>query len=78
MSEEHLLVLPERDDALSLAAELTELGLADVRVHREALAGEDDAEDVEWAVYAVSPPGWRERLSDLAEAHEGWYDPHPR
>lgn len=73
----HLLILPDRDDAERLADELVEAGLSDVRVHREALAGEDDAEDVEWAIHVVAPPSWRERLEALAEAHDGWYDAHP-
>ena len=55
---------------------------------REALAGEDDSEDHEWAVHVVeemvadeSGPvecGLRDRFSALAEEHGGWYDPEPR
>ena len=48
---EHLIVLPDRDDAERLADELREEGFTEVRVVREALAGEDDSEDHEWAIY---------------------------
>ena len=52
--------------------------------HVEALAGEDDSEDHEWAVY-VRVPRRSEgedavvagRLAALAEQHGGWYDPQP-
>jgi len=79
---EHLLVLPEREVAEELADELALEGFARVRVIREALAGEDDAEDHDWAVYVrdvdgADPDRTRSRLQALAEAHEGWYDPDP-
>jgi hypothetical protein len=78
---EHLLVLRERDVAEELADELALEGFAEVRVIREALAGEDDAEDHDWAVYVrdddADPAPTRSRLQALAEAHEGWYDPDP-
>ena len=48
---EHLIVLPDRDDAERLADELRQEGFTEVRVVREALAGEDDSEDHEWAIY---------------------------
>ena len=76
---EHLVVLPERDVAEEVAEQLAAEGLTHVRVVREALAGEDDAEDHEWAVHVRTPddPVWTERLSELASAHDGWYDPDP-
>ncbi len=76
---EHLVVLPERDDAEEVAEQLAAEGLTHVRVVREALAGEDDAEDHEWAVHVRTPddPAWVERLTALAQAHDGWYDPDP-
>ena len=76
---EHLLVLPERQAAESLADELEAEGLPEVRVVREALAGEDDSEDHEWAVYVRTPPepAYAVRLAALAVAHGGWYDPDP-
>jgi hypothetical protein len=83
---EHLLVFPDRDTADEVAAELVEEGFA-ARVVREALAGEDDSEDHEWAVHVVeenvadeSGPvegGLRDRFSALAEERGGWYDPEP-
>ena len=48
---EHLLVFPDREVADEVAEELSGEGFSEVRVVREALAGEDDAEDHEWAVY---------------------------
>ena len=46
---------------------------------REALAGEDDSEDHEWAVYVRTPsdPAYAVRFQALAAAHDGWYDPDP-
>jgi hypothetical protein len=80
-------VLPEREAAEALADELEAEGLPEVRVVREALAGEDDSEDHEWAVHVreemvadESGPvegGLRDRFEALAREHGGWYDPHP-
>jgi hypothetical protein len=76
---QHLIVLPERDAAEEVADELQAEGWADVRVVREALAGEDDSEAHEWAVYVRTPPdpAHAARFQALAAAHEGWYDPDP-
>ena len=84
---DHLLVFPERDVAEQVADSLSDEGFTDVRVVREALAGEDDSEDHEWAVHVhegmvadESGPvegGLRERFEALAQEHGGWYDPHP-
>ena len=84
---EHLLVFPDRDIAEQVAAELIEEGFSHVRVVREALAGEDDSDDHEWAVFVredmvadeAGPVegGLRERFSALVEEHGGWYDPEP-
>jgi hypothetical protein len=81
---EHLIVLPDRDDAERIADELREEGFTDVRVVREALAGEDDSEDHEWAIYVreemvddeTGPvaEGLKERFVALADEHDGWYD----
>lgn len=77
---EHLLVLPQRDVAEELADELESEGLFDVRVVRDALAGEDDSEDHEWAVYVRTPPepAYAVRFEALAARHGGWYDPDPQ
>ena len=76
---QHLIVLPGRDEAEALAADLEAEGLPDVRVVREALAGEDDSEAHEWAVYVRTPPdpAYAVRFEALATAHDGWYDPDP-
>lgn len=81
---EHLIVLPDRDDAERIAEELRDEGFTEVRVVREALAGEDDSEAHEWAIYVReemvaddSGPvgqGLKERFAALAEEHDGWYD----
>ena len=85
---EHLLVFPDKDVAEEVAAELAEEGFTEVRVVREALAGEDDSEDHDWAVHVVeemvtdeSGPvesGLRDRFTALASDRGGWYDPHPQ
>ncbi|MFJ9695389.1 hypothetical protein [Kitasatospora sp. NPDC101183] len=74
-----LLVLPDRDAAEeaaeTLAAELP--GLDQPEIVRDALAGEDDAEDAQWLV-VLDPPadGWTpallHTLDTLAATHEGW------
>lgn len=83
---EHLMVFPDRDDAERVADDLIDEGFLDVRVVREALAGEDDGEDHEWAVHVVEERqsedtdpdvGVRERFVALAEEFDGWYDPDP-
>ena len=85
---EHLLVFGDRETAEEVAEELDGEGFTEVRVVREALSGEDDAEDHEWAVYVredmvadESGPvegGLRDRFTALAEERGGWYDPEPR
>lgn len=84
---EHLLVFPDRDVAEQTADELRDEGFTEVRVLRQPLAGEDDAEADEWAVYVreanvadeTGPvaAGLRDRFSALVEEHDGWYDPDP-
>ena len=73
-------MLPDREVAEELADELESEGLTEVRVVREALAGEDDSEDHEWAVYVRTPPerAYAVRFEALAAAHGGWYDPNPQ
>ncbi|UUZ44470.1 ribonuclease E inhibitor RraB [Janibacter limosus] len=84
---EHLMVFPDHDDADRIADDLRDEGFTEVRVVREALAGEDDGEDHEWAVHVredmvadesgAVESGLRERFRALAEEHDGWYDPDP-
>ena len=82
---EHLLILPERETAEAVAAELAEEGFAHVSVVREALRTEDDDEAHEWAVHIVDErlpeatgggayEGLRERFGALATERGGWYD----
>lgn len=80
-----LLVFPSRDDAEAVADDLRDDdGYSEVRVVREALSGEDDSEDHEWAVYVGvntidDPTGaparaLAARFGALAEEHDGWLD----
>ncbi|QUQ70882.1 hypothetical protein JJ691_86650 [Kutzneria sp. CA-103260] len=73
-----LLVLPERDEAEALAAELARLGWQPCAVHKELLAGEDDAEDADWLVeLATAPDGTpaaahADFLTELADRADGF------
>lgn len=82
---EYLLVFPEREDAESVADELRESDEYDqVSVVREALAGEDDAEDHDWAVHVtvatIDDPtsavaeALAERFDEICAEHDGWLD----
>ncbi|MFJ5275180.1 hypothetical protein [Streptomyces parvulus] len=72
----HVLVLPDRDAAEEAAQALGErFGLdEEPRILRDALAGEDDAEDAQWLVLlsderARLDPG---ELDEFAGEWEGW------
>ncbi|WP_434438650.1 HAD-IA family hydrolase [Lentzea sp. E54] len=73
-----LVILPDRDEAEELAAELLEAGWGPCAVHRDMLAGEDDAEDVDWVVELTTAPdglpasAHRAELDDLADRHDGF------
>ncbi|MFJ1701899.1 hypothetical protein [Kitasatospora sp. NPDC088346] len=75
-----LLVLPDRDAAEEAAERLAEefAGLGRPELVRDALAGEDDAEDAQWLVVLEAPEdgGWPaeqlDRLDGLAAEYEGW------
>lgn len=82
---EYLMVLPDRDTAEEVADELSDNDeFAAVRVVAESLAGEDDAEDVDWVVHVtvdtIDDPtsavarGLAERFTALAEENDGWLD----
>ena len=82
---EHLIILPDREVAEELAEDLREEGFEQVRVVREAARTEEDDEDHEWAVHIVDTrlpdaagggayEGLRERFTELAREHDGWYD----
>ncbi|MCF2125638.1 hypothetical protein ACGFY8_11015 [Streptomyces sp. NPDC048232] len=72
----HVLVLPDRDAAEEAAQALGErFGLdEEPRLLRDALAGEDDAEDAQWLVLLCDErelldPG---ELDEFAGEWEGW------
>lgn len=74
----HVLVLPDRDAAEEVAQEAVDrFGLPEEpQLVRDALAGEDDAEDAQWLVVVEDP---RERLDtasldDLAAEYDGWLE----
>ncbi|MER6856630.1 hypothetical protein [Streptomyces pilosus] len=72
----HVLVLPDRDAAEEVAEALGErFGVVEEpRLVRDALAGEDDAEDAQWLVVLRDEaerldPG---ELNEFVAAWEGW------
>ncbi|MEU3500879.1 hypothetical protein ABZ726_08940 [Streptomyces hundungensis] len=74
----HVLVLPDRDAAEEVSTELTDLfGLAEEpQLVRDALAGEDDAEDAQWLVVVEDPSARLDpkALDALAAEHDGWLE----
>ncbi|MCX5407290.1 hypothetical protein OHA37_25925 [Streptomyces sp. NBC_00335] len=78
MNVRHVLVLPDRDTADEVAREVVDrFGLPEEpQLVRDALAGEDDAEDAQWLVVVEDP---RERLDAtaldaLAAEYDGWLE----
>ncbi|MFB7370505.1 MULTISPECIES: hypothetical protein [unclassified Streptomyces] len=78
VSERHVLVLPDRDAAEEVAEELpARFGVAEEpQLVRDALAGEDDAEDAQWLVVVEDPQGRLDSaaLDALAAEYEGWLE----
>ncbi|WP_399495210.1 hypothetical protein [Streptomyces sp. P9(2023)] len=78
VSERHVLVLPDRDAAEEVAEELpARFGVAEEpQLVRDALAGEDDAEDAQWLVVVEDPEGRLDSsaLDELAAEYEGWLE----
>ncbi|MFD9814790.1 hypothetical protein [Streptomyces sp. NPDC059080] len=72
----HVLVLPDRDAAEEVAEALAErFGIPEEpHLVRDALAGEDDAEDAQWLVVVEDPDGRYDapQLDALAAEYEGW------
>ena len=72
----HVLVLPDRDAAEEAAGALAErFGVTEEpRIVRDALAGEDDAEDAQWLVVLRDEEGRLdcEALDAFAGEWEGW------
>ncbi|MFB7312255.1 MULTISPECIES: hypothetical protein [unclassified Streptomyces] len=74
----HVLVLPDRDTAEEVAGELADrFGVAEEpQLVRDALAGEDDAEDAQWLVVVEDPAGRLDSavLDAFAAEYEGWLE----
>ncbi|MFH8606322.1 hypothetical protein ACH4D5_02345 [Streptomyces sp. NPDC018029] len=74
----HVLVLPDRDAAETVAEELPDrFGVTEEpQLVRDALAGEDDAEDAQWLVVVEDPAARLDpaALDELAAEHEGWLE----
>jgi protein subunit release factor A len=78
MSGSLLLVLHDREDAEEAARKLAAAGWSPCAVHKDLLAGEDDAEDADWVVELITGPGGhpaashRAQLEDMAARHDGF------
>ncbi|MEZ0065676.1 hypothetical protein ABIA32_001676 [Streptacidiphilus sp. MAP12-20] len=77
--DHYVLVLPDRDAAEALAEKLTASHptLPEPELHREALAGEDDAEDAQWLVVLAPPLPATLTTADLtalAAEYDGWLE----
>lgn len=74
----HILVLPDRDSAEEVAAALPGRFplAAEPQLVRDALAGEDDAEDAQWLVVVEDPHCRVDRgeLEALVTPYEGWIE----
>jgi hypothetical protein len=74
----HVLVLPDRDTAEEVAGELADrFGVAEEpQLVRDALAGEDDAEDAQWLVVVEDADDRLDpsALDALAVEYEGWLE----
>ncbi|MFD4029261.1 hypothetical protein ACFWVP_01665 [Streptomyces sp. NPDC058637] len=74
----HVLVLPDRDTAHHAAEELADrFGVTEEpQLVRDALAGEDDAEDAQWLVVVEDPAGRLDSaaLDAFAAEYEGWLE----
>ncbi|WP_328581941.1 hypothetical protein [Streptomyces sp. NBC_00370] len=72
----HVLVLPDRDAAEEVARELADrFGVSDEpQLVRDALAGEDDAEDAQWLVVVEDPQARLDAtaLDDFVAELDGW------
>nr|EIF89658.1 hypothetical protein [Streptomyces tsukubensis NRRL18488] len=72
-------MLPDRDAAEEVAEELADrFGVTDEpQLVRDALAGEDDAEDAQWLVVVEDPADRLDPavLDAFAAEYEGWLEP---
>lgn len=71
-------MLPDRDAAEEVALELAgRFGVAEEpHLVRDALAGEDDAEDAQWLVVVEDPQARLDpmALDEFAAEYEGWLE----
>lgn len=78
VNERHVLVLPDRDTAEEVAQEVVDLfgPPEEPQLVRDALAGEDDAEDAQWLVVVEDPRARIDAaaLDALAASYEGWLE----
>ncbi|TXS57667.1 hypothetical protein [Streptomyces sp. t39] len=76
----HVLVLPDRDAAEEVAETLADhFEVPDEpRLVRDALAGEDDAEDAQWLVVVEDPEGRLDAvaLDEFVAGWDGWREAH--
>ncbi|WP_420033623.1 hypothetical protein ACN2WE_14240 [Streptomyces sp. cg28] len=74
----HVLVLPDRDAAEEAAEALGDrFGVTEEpQLVRDALAGEDDAEDAQWLVVVEDPDGRLDpgELDGFAGEWDGWLE----
>jgi len=73
----YVLVLPDRDAAEEVAGLAVErFGLTgEPQLIRDALAGEDDAEDAQWLVVVEDArEALAAELEELAESYDGWLE----
>ncbi|MFE7772810.1 hypothetical protein ACFU5O_02705 [Streptomyces sp. NPDC057445] len=72
----HVLVLPDRDAAEEVAEAVGDrFGVTqEPQLVRDALAGEDDAEDAQWLVVVEDPEGRLDAadLDDFVADWDGW------
>ena len=78
VSGEVVVVVPDRDEAERLRTVLSAHGV-EVELHREQLAGDDDAEDAQWVLVVAAERLARGGVSDeamhrLAHAAGGWVE----
>ncbi|MCP3800440.1 hypothetical protein NLX83_14335 [Allokutzneria sp. A3M-2-11 16] len=78
VSHQLLVVLHDKDEAQDLAEEMLAAGWVPCTVHRELLAGEDDAEDADWLILVETTPDGlpaiheQDELEFLADRYGGF------
>ncbi|WP_189883125.1 hypothetical protein [Streptomyces xantholiticus] len=76
----HVLVLPDRDAAEEVAETIGDrfTVTGEPQLVRDALAGEDDAEDAQWLVVVEDPDGRldADALDEFVADWDGWREAH--